>query len=201
MESKFALDYVAKEIHRQAPGADVSTYTYGFAMKHKHQINKLIKGGMLITHSSGVMVIERGAQPAKAVFISPVQPVSRIKLFIRALVKTVYHSWKIISFKDRKKLLLILGSNAFEFIAHPWQNLKPFVNGDVSRFDLRKILPRHPIADSARVIISHNDEMFTGEENKLDELADLGVDVIYVDAMHDEIFIDTPRIIAAALNN
>ena len=84
MESKFALDYVAKEIHRQAPGADVSTYTYGFAMKHKHQINKLIKGGMLITHSSGVMVIERGAQPAKAVFIRPVQPVSRIKLFIRA---------------------------------------------------------------------------------------------------------------------
>ena len=66
---------------------------------------------------------------------------------------------------------------------------------------MRKILPRHPIADSARVIISHNDEMFTGEENKLDELADLGVDVIYVDAMHDAIFIDTPRIIAAALNN
>ena len=199
MESKFALEYVATKLQELMPGAQISTYTYGFAMKHKDEINKAINGRVLITHSTGAMVMKSGANPVRAIFISPSQPISRAKLLLRAATKTLVHSWKIFSVKPRRQVLRILASNVFEMIVHPVLNLKPFITGDVSRFDLRKILPRHPVAGETRIIISSHDEMFAPNENIFDELEAHGVDLVHVDAMHDEIFLDTERILSAAL--
>lgn len=199
MESKFALDYVAQQIQTYDKTLVVHTYTYGFALDNRVAINKIIKGNTLMTHSSGAMVIALGAMPSRAIFISPSQPISRPKLFMRALIKTLYHSVKIIRFSQRSKVLRILLSNISELFLHPVRNLKPFVNGDVSRFDLRATLPRHPVARGTRVLISSRDEMFTKKENKLSELHEHGVEVVEVDAMHDEIFIDTRKIIQTAL--
>ena len=199
MESNFALSYVADVISKIEPEADVSVYTYGFAMQHKHEINQIIKDNVLITHSTGAMVIERGAHPSKVVFIAPSQPVARWRIVYRATIKTLFHSWKILTFKDRSKVVRIIFSNITELFVHPLRNIGPFVRGDVSKFDLRKVLPRHPAGGSARIVISKRDEMFRSDENRMEDLAEHGVEVVHVDAMHDEIFIDTDTIIRTAL--
>ncbi len=199
MESKFALDYVANFIQRRYPNAHIYTFTYAFALKHRHAINKTIKGATLITHSSGAIVIERGATPKRAIFICPTQPIARYKIFTRALIKTVYHSWKIFNFEKRRKVMRILMSNLNELLLHPIGNLGPFIRGDVSEFDLRDVLPRHPVAKSTRIVISERDEMFKKSENMFEELATTGVQVTHIDAMHDEIFIDTDLVLDAAL--
>ncbi len=200
MESKFALDYVASVITKNHLETEVHTYTYGFAMKHKQQINRIVKGATLITHSSGAMVIGRGASPNRAIFISPSQPISRLKLITRALVKTLYHSWKIATFDERRKLLRIVGGNLTELLVHPVNNLGPYVRGQVSSFDLRKVLPRHPVAAQTRIVISKHDEMFRESENMLNDMEQHGVEIVHLDAMHDEIFIDTVKVIKAALS-
>lgn len=201
MESKHALDYVASVLHSLEPSARISTYTYAFAMKHKSLINKALKDAFLITHSSGAMVIGRGAKPSQAVFISPIYPSPRIVVMARAALKTFVHSWRILYNARRRHVARYLLSNVTELFTHPYANLRPFFTGEFSRFDLRTILQRHPLADRARILVSTNDEMFTTKPNMYSELEEHGVEIVHIDAMHDELFIDTENILKIALKH
>ena len=198
-EGEYSLNYVASEIARADPSYDVSVYSYAFAMRHRDEINKVINGNFLVTHSAGAMVLERGAHPAKAVLVSPSQPIPRPQMAIRALVKTFVHTWRTFTRGDRMKTFRILVSNIGEFFLRPISNAMPFLRGEISRFDLRDVLPKHPAAGSTKIILSSRDELIRPHENIMDELEEHGVEIVHLDAMHDEIFIDTELFIKEIL--
>ncbi len=156
---------------KNAHGVDteVEGYTYSSAIRNPLEYKDSLSGAdKVVTHSIGYMALYASGVDVMDVYaVAPPLPTSRKRLFGRTILKTVgmLRSAKTYGVKN---VLTYLTSSAFEIARHPVSVLKPFFNGNISRFDSSSI------GRSDTFIYSQTDDYYRDRLNALSADAIVG---------------------------
>ena len=128
-------------------------------------------------HSAGVLRLIGCAALSHIVAYNPPLPQSRWELLKRTLHKTVR------MVKDSRELgrahvLKYFASALGDLALHPVSNLRPFINGEISRFD------------SIAELSAEDDIVYTTHDEYYGELAEYEDVVIVPGGRHDELYFD-----------
>ena len=115
---------------------EVEGYTYSSTLRNPLEYaESLSRADRVVTHSIGYEALcASGIDSSDVYAVAPPLPISRARLFGRTILKTAgmlrnAKEYGVIN------VLTYLTSSALEIARHPISVLRPFFNGDISRFD------------------------------------------------------------------
>jgi hypothetical protein len=117
---------------------EVDVFTFSEASGDSAKIERATRGVDTYTHSAGLMSLRSGVRPAEVHAFGAPLPTGRAKLLAGTVVKTVAMNVPGVGIHDLSDVTSAIRygvSSLAEIAVHPVANLRPFINGSISRFD------------------------------------------------------------------
>lgn len=131
---KRTAEGVASVLERYFEEVEPYTFSYAIQDRNRKEINMATEGATVFSHSAGIMAVHNSDSDSIHAFNGPL-PMSRAKLLGKTVVKTARILNPRLSGADRHDVRQFSGSTTAELVYHPVRNLRPFVNGDISRWN------------------------------------------------------------------
>jgi hypothetical protein len=174
---------------------DVDVFTYSDAKKNPDQIRKAVVGRDVVTQSAGYTAL-KDTIPSIVYAFSPPVPTTRRHLVAKTLPKAVNmtrQSKTIDKIPLRNVAHFNAGAGA-EFVVHPVANFKPFLNGEISRYNSIEMGAAAVKAGiRTELVFSTNDEYFRPTFEQLEYAEANGVVVGEVEGVHDQLVLAPAR--------
>lgn len=174
---------------------DVDVFTFSDAMNNPDQVRRAVVGRDVVAHSAGFMAL-KGTIPSLIFAYSPPVPTTRRRLLAKTLPKAINMTRQSKTI-DKIPLSSVAQYNASagaELAAHPVANFKPFLNGEISRYNSIEMGAAAVKAGiRTALLFSTNDEYFRPTLEQVEYAENHEVVVGDVEGVHDQLVLAPAR--------